>query len=191
MMFMKYRMIRKRRRMAVTDYRKRVALLLGGMPRVVIRKSNRNITMQIISFQPTGDKVAVGINSSELKKYEWAPRSNTPTAYLTGLALAQKAKKLNLEEAVVDIGIYKPGKASVIFAAAKGAADGGLKVRNNIEFDEKRIRGMHIADYAKLIKPDKERYSRQFSGYSEVKFNVEGMEALFENAKKKIMESRD
>ncbi len=186
---MKYRMIKKRRRQAVTDYKKRVALLLGGMPRVVIRKSNRNITMQIITFQPTGDRVVVGINSNELTKYDWAPRSNTPTAYLTGLALAQKAKKLNVGEAVVDTGIYKPGKASVIFAAAKGAADGGLKIRNNIQFDEKRLKGAHISDYAKLIKSDNQRYNKQFSGYREVKFNVESIDSLFENAKKKIMAS--
>jgi large subunit ribosomal protein L18 len=188
-MFMKYRMIKKRRRMAVTDYKKRVALLLGGMPRVVIRKSNRNITMQIITFQPAGDRIVVGVNSNELAKYDWAPRSNTPTAYLTGLALAQKAKKLNVGETVIDIGIYKPGKSSVIFAAAKGAVDGGLKIRNSIVFDEKRLNGTHISEYAKLIKSDNQRYSRQFSGYQEAKFNVENMDSLFENSKKKIMAS--
>ncbi len=186
---MKYKMIKKRRRHAVTDYKKRIAMLMGGMARVVIRKSNRNVTMQIVAFQPTGDRVLAGINSNELAKYGWAPRSNTPTAYLTGLALAQKAKKLNVGETVIDIGIYKPGKSSIIFAAAKGAADGGLKVRNSIEFDEKRIRGAHISDYAKLIKSDNQRYSRQFSGYREGKFDVESMDSLFENAKKKIMES--
>jgi large subunit ribosomal protein L18 len=186
---MKYRMIKKRRRTAVTDYRKRIALLMGGMPRVVIRKSNRNITMQIVGFEPSGDRILAGVNSNELRKYDWAPRSNTPTAYLTGLALAQKAKKLNLGEAVVDIGIYKPGKASVIFAAAKGAADGGLKIRNSIQFDEKRLMGAHISEYAKLIKSDNQKYTKQFSGYREGGFNVEDIGSLFENAKKKILAS--
>jgi len=184
---MKYRMIKKRRRAAVTDYRKRVALLMGGMPRIVIRRSNRNITMQIVNFQPDGDRILAGINSNELRRYDWPSRSNTPTAYLTGLALAQKAKKLNLGETVVDIGIYKPGKTSVVFAAARGAVDGGLKVRNSIEFDANRLKGAHISEYAKLIKSDNQKYSKQFSGYQEIKFNVESIDSLFENTKKKIM----
>ncbi len=184
---MKYRMIKKRRRLALTDYRKRTALLMGGMPRVVIRKSNRSITMQIVAFLPAGDKILTGISSNELKKFAWQPRSNTPTAYLTGLALAQKAKSLNLKELVVDIGLYKPGKASVVFAAAKGAADGGLNILNGIEFDEKRLKGAHISNYAKLIKPDNKKYMKQFSAYEESKFGVENMEQLFEATKKKIM----
>ncbi|MFI5412700.1 MAG: 50S ribosomal protein L18 [Candidatus Micrarchaeales archaeon] len=184
---MKYRMIKKRRRTALTDYSKRVALLMGNMPRVVIRKSNRSITLQIVNFEPAGDKVVATANSKELMKFNWAPRSNIPTAYLTGLLLASKAKKLNLNEIVVDIGLSKPQKSSVMFAAAKGVADGGLKVLNSIEFDEKRLKGSHISEYAKLIKSDAETYKRQFSGYTEQKFEVEKLSENFESAKKKIM----
>jgi large subunit ribosomal protein L18 len=184
---MRYKMIKKRRRLALTDYRKRVALLLGNMPRVVIRKSNRGITMQIVAFEPKGDKVITGVSSKELAKYGWSPRSNTPTAYLTGLALAQKAKSHKFESLVIDIGLYKPGKASVIFAAARGAADGGLKILNNITFDEKRIKGAHISNYARLIKPDNNKYKKQFSAYEEAKLNPEMLEQLFEATKKKIM----
>jgi large subunit ribosomal protein L18 len=182
----RYKMIKKRRRLALTDYRKRVALLMGGMPRVVVRKSNRSITMQIVAFQPTGDKVLTGITSKDLVKFNWQPRSNIPTAYLTGLALAKRAKKLELKELVLDIGLYKPGKSSVVFAAAKGAVDGGLKISNSIEFDEKRLAGAHISDYAKLIKQDNEKYKKQFSGYTGG-FDVEKLSEIFEAAKKKIM----
>lgn len=184
---MKYRMIRKRRKTAVTDYRKRIALLMGGMPRMVVRRSNRSITAQIVNFDAKGDKVATSVSSKELKKMGWEPRSNIPTAYLTGLLFAQKTKKLNVSEIVLDTGLYKPAKSSVVFAAAKGAADGGLKVLNSIEFDEKRLKGSHIAEYAKLIKGDSENYKRQFSGYAEKKFEIEKLDELFESTKKKIM----
>ncbi len=184
---MRYRMVKKRRRQALTDYRKRVALLMGSMPRIVIRKSNRGVTAQIVAFQPNGDRVLTGVTSSELKKLNWMPRSNTPTAYLTGLALAKKAKKLNLGEVVVDTGLYKPGKSSILFAAVRGAADGGLKVLNDIKVDEKRIRGEHISGYAKLIKQNAEKYNKQFSGYGSGKFVVERLDSAFDEVKKKIM----
>lgn len=185
---MKYRMIKKRRRQALTDYRKRIALLQGGMPRMVVRKSNRGIMAQIINFEPTGDKVMASVNSSQLRQFGWEPRSNTPTSYLTGLMLARVAKKANITQGLVlDNGLYKPGKASVIFAAAKGAADGGLKLAQNIEFDTKRLSGEHIAGYANAIKGDSAKYTKQFSGYGEKNFDVSKINALFEAAKKKIM----
>ncbi len=184
---MKYRMIRKRRKTALTDYSKRVSLLMGGSTRMVIRRSNRNIMLQLVAFEPAGDKVLISVNSKELSKHGWAPRSNIPTAYLTGLLLAKRAKKLDIKETIVDIGLYKPQKSSVMFAAAKGAADGGLNVLNSIEFDEKRLHGEHISEYAKLIKGNSQKDNKQFSGYSSDKFDVEKIAEHFESTKKKIM----
>ena len=83
--------------------------------------------------------------SKELKKMGWEPRCNIPTAYLTGLLLAKKWKG----EATLDIGLYKPVKGSVVFAAAKGAQDGGLKLGANIEIDAARLSGGHIENYSK------------------------------------------
>ncbi len=181
-------MIRNRRRQALTNYKKRVELLKGGMPRIVVRKSNRGILVQIISYGEDGDKVITGISSKVLKSVEWQPRSNIPTAYLTGLMLAKRAKTMKIEAVVLDIGLYKPDKASVIFAAAKGAADGGLKVLNSIEFDEKRLSGQHIAQYAKALKAKgADDYKKQFSAYEESKFNAESIAETFAKAKQKIM----
>lgn len=153
-----YRAIRKRRRTSLTNYKKRIAMLKSGMQRVIVRRSNRNILMQIVKYEENGDKVVMSVNSKELAKFDWTPKSNTPTAYLTGLMLAKKAKAIN-EEFVLDIGLYKPIKSSVLFAAAKGAVDGGMKIKSNIEFDEKRLSGSHISDK---------------------------VPAMFENAKKKL-----
>ncbi len=141
--------IRRRRREGRTNYIKSAALLQGRLPRVVVRRSNRSITAQVIIYDRDGDKVVASAHSSELKEFNWPAKRNTPTAYLTGKLLARKAGKLNLGECVLDIGLRKPSKASILFAAAKGAADNGLKIKNNIEFDEKRIKGAHISVHSK------------------------------------------
>ncbi len=142
------RTIRRRRREGRTDYSKRVRLLKGRLPRVVVRRSNRSVSMQIVSYERGGDKVVAMAHSNELREFGWMPKRNTPTAYLTGELLARKAAKLNVGECTLDTGLRKPTKASILFAAAKGAIDNGLKIRNSIEFDEKRIRGEHIKAYA-------------------------------------------
>ncbi len=141
-------MIRRRRKEGRTDYAKRIALLKGRMPRVVVRRSNRSVTMQVVLYEQSGDKVVAMAHSSELMEFGWIPKRNTPTAYLTGALLARKVLKLNVGECTLDIGLRKPSKASILFAAAKGAVDNGLKIRNSIEFDERRIRGEHIKAYA-------------------------------------------
>ncbi len=177
--------IKRRRSQSLTDYRKRIALLSGGRPRVVVRKSNRSILVQIVDFHPAGDKVLTGTTSGILRKFGWEPRGNIPTAYLTGLAAARmaQAKNLKLNALVLDIGLSKPQKSSVVFAAAKGAVDGGLKIASSIEFDANRLNGAHIANYAKAQKG-------KFTAYTEKKFDPERMVENFEAAKKKILEMK-
>jgi large subunit ribosomal protein L18 len=170
-------MIRRRRREGLTNYSKRVALLKGGLPRVVVRKSNRGITMQVSSYTETGDRVLAQANSNELRQFGWLPKRNTPTAYLTGALLARKSVKLNLEECVLDTGLTKPTKASLLFAAAKGAIDNGLKIRSNIEFDEKRIRGEHIKAYAEKLGGEA---GPAFSTYRKGNVSIAQMGELFD-----------
>ncbi len=172
--------IRKRRRLQnLTDYKKRVALVKGDMPRIVVRRSNKQIIMQIVEYHSDGDIVIAMVTSNELKKFGWSPRSNTPTAYLTGMLLTKKSEKLNGRECILDIGLYKPAESAVLFAAAKGAMDNGIKLRANIKFDESRIKGTHIKNYYSQSKDN-------FAGYDKEKFNVEKIEELFEKAKEQI-----
>lgn len=170
-------MIRKRRRSAETDYTKRVKQLKGGMPRLVVRRSNRAIIMQIIEYSENGDKILASVTSRELRKLGWEPRSNLPTAYLTGLLLAKKWSK---SDVALDIGLYKPVKGSIIFAAAKGAQDGGVKVRGEIEIDEARLSGAHIENYAK-------EHKEKFSDYAKANFDAASMKSRFEAMKSSIM----
>lgn len=173
------RAIRRRRREGRTDYSKRLSLLKGRMPRVVVRRSNRSITMQICSYEESGDRVLMTVHSKELEKLGWMPKRNTPTAYLTGMLLAKKAGKLNVGECTLDTGLRKPTKASILFAAAKGAADNGLKIRHGIEFDEKRIRGEHIKSYA-------ENSKQGFTLYRKGNVDVSKLDALFEKVSAEI-----
>ena len=178
-----FRKIRNRRRTAKTNYKKRVASLKGGMDRVVVRKSNKAISMQVVAYEEAGDKVVASANSRELKGMGWEPRCNIPTAYLTGMLLAKKvsAKK---DEFVLDIGLYRPVAGSVIFAAAKGFKDNGANLHSGIEFDEARITGAHIAKYASAAK--EEDYKARFSSYIKSGFDVKGMTQKFEAVKKEL-----
>lgn len=167
----------------MTNYKRRIALLRGGLTRIVVRKSNRSVIVQAITYGPKGDSVIASAHSKELGKLGWPARANIPTAYLTGLLLARKGKASINGEAVLDIGLYKPVKSSVVFAGAKGAADGGIKLRNSIEIDEKRLSGAHISDYVKSGRANKV----QFSKYGKDNVDVSNMGALFEGVKKKIL----
>ncbi|MGI0100105.1 MAG: 50S ribosomal protein L18 [Candidatus Micrarchaeaceae archaeon] len=177
------RMIRHRRKTAQTDYKRRVALLKGGTKRLVVRRSNKAITMQIIEYGIEGDRVALSASSRELKALGWEPRCNIPTAYLTGMLLARKAKDIDCE-CVLDTGLYRPVKGSVIFAAARGFQDNGAKLRSGIEFDGARLSGSHIAQYAKGASGSD--YTKRFSAYEKAGFDVKDIMQKFEAVKKEI-----
>jgi large subunit ribosomal protein L18 len=177
---MMYRMVRRRRRTATTNYPKRIRELKGGMPRLVVRKSNRGVLLQVVNYEENGDKVVASATSKDLKKMGWEPRCNIPTAYLTGLLLAKKWKG----EATLDIGLYKPVKGSVVFAAAKGAQDGGLKLGANIEIDASRLSGGHIENYSKAE-------PARFGAYSKAGFDPAKMKAKFEETKGALMKGAE
>ena len=132
----------KRKMEGKTDYKKRLLLLKSRKPRLVIRKSLRNIQLQLISYGKDGDKVLVSSHSNQLKKFGWKDHNgNISAAYLTGLIFGLKAKSKNIKEAVLDIGLYRSIKGSVLFAALKGAIESGLAIPHSKEIlpNEKRI----------------------------------------------------
>jgi len=135
-----------------TNYRKRLKLLVSGSPRLVVRKTNKNVVVQIVNYGEDGDKVLVTANSTELKKLGWNyATGNLPAAYLTGLLAGKKAVGKKVENAIVDLGLQTPAKGSRLYAAIKGACDAGLKVSCSDEAfpSEDRIKGKHIASYNK------------------------------------------
>lgn len=176
----------RRKREGKTDYKKRMKLLLGHQLRLVIRRSNKHITMQIIEFKTTGDIVRASAHSLELSKYGWnIATCNTSAAYLTGYLLA---KKLPGATCVTDLGQHTSVKGAILYAAVKGAIDGGLTIpySENVIPNINRIRGEHVASYAKQLKTDKEHYQRQFNNYLKNGIDPEKVPALFDTVKAKI-----
>ncbi|MEM3769993.1 MAG: 50S ribosomal protein L18 [Candidatus Bathyarchaeia archaeon] len=183
----------RRRREGKTDYHKRKALILSGKPRLVVRGTLQNFIVQVVAAKPRGDEVLVSAHSRELlKNYGWkTPRGNLPTAYLTGLLCGLKAKTKGIEEAVLDVGLHSPTKGARVFAALKGVLDAGLSVPYGEEKlpDEKRIQGAHIAQYAKTLSADTERYRAVFSKYLDNKVPPESLLEHFAEVRKSVVAS--
>jgi len=145
----------RRQREGKTDYRLRLRLLKSGKPRLVVRKSLRNIICQIVKYDGVGDRTLVTSHSEELKKFGWKFHGgNIPSAYLTGLLCAEKAKRHRIGHAVLDIGLYSSTPGNRLYSALKGALDGGLEIPHSEKILPKpeRLAGKHIAGYSKKAK---------------------------------------
>ncbi len=186
----RYKVPFRRRREGKTNYRKRLKLILSGKPRLVARKTLNHIIAQVVEARVEGDHVLVAAHSSELRKFGWlASCDNTPAAYLTGLLAGYRALKAGIKEAILDIGLHRPTRGARVFAVLKGAVDAGLKVPYSEEIlpSEDRIRGEHIANYAKILKDtDPLKYERHFSQYLKRGLLPEELPNHFEIVREKI-----
>lgn len=136
----------KRKRQGKTDYKKRLKLLTSNKPRLVIRKSLKNISAQIIEYNPKGDLVRTSAHTRELIKMGWKGyRRNLPAAYLVGLLCGTKAKQKNIKGAILDIGLSPSIKGSILYAALKGFVDAGLKIpcKEDMFPPKERLMGLH------------------------------------------------
>jgi large subunit ribosomal protein L18 len=179
----------RRKREGKTNYKKRLKLLLANKPRLVVRPSLKNMTVQIAEYHPQGDKIIIAVHSSELDKLGWKfNKGNIPAAYLTGLLLGKKANNKGIKEVILDIGLKSPIKGSRIFACLKGVIDAGIEVPASKEIlpGEDRIKGDHIAKYAELLKK-KEEYSKRFSGYARFNIDLSQIPIVFGEIKNKIL----
>ena len=140
----------KRKKLGKTDYRKRLRLLLANKPRIVVRKSLKNILGQIVEYGDKGDRIILSANSSELKKYGWeGNKGNIPSSYLVGLLVGTKAKKKNINDLILDIGLQNSVKGSRIYSFLKGCIDAGLNIPHSKDIlpTEDRIKGKHIEKF--------------------------------------------
>jgi large subunit ribosomal protein L18 len=161
----RYRVPLRRRREQKTDYQARKAFVVSHKPRLVARSSLKNTIAQIVVAKPTGDFVLASAHSKELvKKYGWkAATGNIPAAYLTGLLCGLKAKKANILEVILDLGLVSPTKGSKVFSTMSGVVDAGVVVPHNPEkIIKERTCGFHIQDYAEGLGAPK-GYAPKFS----------------------------
>ena len=183
-----YKVAFRRRRKNLTNYAKRLALVKGGVLRMVVRKSSAGVLVQFVEFTGKGDRVLASVHSRALAKYGWAPRCNAPTAYLCGLLAGRLAGKKGAAGFILDAGMQTPSKGATIFAALRGAQDAKLSTNYAEEMiSEDRISGAAIEAYAKKLKSeDAAKYSKLFSLYAKQGFAPENMVAAFKAAKAKI-----
>jgi large subunit ribosomal protein L18 len=190
----RYKVPRRRRREGKTNYYKRYVMVLSRKPRLVVRRTNNYIWVQVIVAGLEGDITVAAAHSRELvKKYGWlGGTKNTPAAYLTGMLAALRALKAGIKSAVLDIGLHRPVKGSRVFAALKGALDAGLEVPHSPEIlpEEYRIRGEHIAKHAAMLKEsDPQLFERRFSLYLTRGLDPVDLPKHFEEVRDKILES--
>ena len=98
-------------------------------------------------------------------------------------------------KALLDVGLVRTTRGSRVFAAMKGAADGGLDIPHSPSrfigydvkketLDSKKLRkhllGGHVSDYMKkLQKDDPEKFKKQFNSYITNKIEPAGLEAMY------------
>ncbi|MGQ9582276.1 MAG: 50S ribosomal protein L18 [Thermoplasmatota archaeon] len=137
----------RRRREGKTDYRRRLGLLKSQKRRLVVRKSLKHTLVQIVEWDAGGDWVLASASTSQLKSLGWTGGTgNVPAAYLAGLLAGKRASKLDIKEAVLDLGLGAPSPGSRAFASLRGVLDAGVSVPHSEEVlpSRERIRGDHL-----------------------------------------------
>jgi len=205
--------------------------------RLIVRQSNKFITCQIAYATLAGDKVMASATSMELPNYGIkVGLQNFGAAYSTGLLVARRllntlgledsfegvaecdGEEFHIEEeidedtrrpfkVVLDVGLKRTTVGAKVFAAMKGAADGGLHVPHSCkrlpgykpaeekgaeaEFDAEelkaRIFGEHVKDYMETMEEeDQQKYESHFSKYIEAGIGADDIEEMYTEGHKKI-----
>jgi large subunit ribosomal protein L18 len=177
----------KRIRNNKTNYRKRKAVLISKRNFITVRISNQNIHCQLIKPAIKGDIVLSFSSSKELTKFEWKGSTNNLSAcYLVGLMLGKKMLAKKIDSAILYTG--QASFTSKIAACLKGIAAAGVNIPLSEETlpDENRINGSHISQYATILKEDKNKYEKQFSGLFNKNINPEEYPKHFEEVRTRI-----
>jgi len=124
------------------------------------------------------------------------------------------SSKLDLEPFVIrfvfydfDVGLARTTTGARVFAAMKGAVDGGLEIPHknkrfvgynkeskefNAETLRKYIYGGHVADYMRLLQEeDPEKYKKQFSHFIKEEITADNLEEIYKEAHGKIRANPD
>lgn len=194
--------------------------------RFVVRFTNRDVICQIAYSKIVGDVIVAAAYSHELPKYGIKlGLTNYAAAYATGLLLARRVlTKLKLADkyqgkakvdgedytvepnsegpqpfyALMDVGLVRTTTGNRLFAALKGACDGGIEIPHsesrfvgyNSEEEKldaallrKHIFGGHVADYMRKLSEEKPKiYARQFSAYIAAGIGPNDIEAVYSKA---------
>ncbi len=147
------RTVKRRRRENRTDYKARRILLTSGLPRIVVRRTNKYFILQAVESDEAQDKVLATVTSKDLLKNGWDAKGSlksVPAGYLTGILMA---KKLGKGKYIVDLGMARTFKGGRVFSVVKGLIDGGLDIPANEKVfpTEERLNGEHLKDDVKAM----------------------------------------
>ena len=139
---------RRRRKEGKTDYKLRLILLKSGKPRIVVRRTNKYVIVQLVEGHEAKDKIVKCVCSKDLLKHGWDKKfegslKNLPACYLTGLMFGKKIKEGNY---ILDLGMQRTIPGNRLYAVVKGLVDAGVKLKVNEKVfpDEKRLSGEHL-----------------------------------------------
>ncbi|XP_023320318.1 60S ribosomal protein L5 [Eurytemora carolleeae] len=194
--------------------------------RLIVRSSNTDICCQIAYARLEGDYIVSAAYSHELPQYGVkVGLTNYAAAYCTGLLLARRVlQKFNLDKmyqgaseingdyfcvedqddgpgafrCCLDVGLARTSTGAKVFAAMKGAVDGGLDIPHsvkrfpgydneekslNAEVHRNHIFGLHVAEYMKhLQEEEEETYKKQFSRFIKNGINANNIEEMYKKA---------
>ena len=201
--------------------------------RFVVRFTNRDVICQVIYATLAGDVCIAAAYSHELPKYGMkAGLTNYAAAYSTGLLCARRLlTKYDLAETYegktedlgedyhvehededkprpfkcfLDTGLVRTSTGARVFAALKGAVDGGLDIPHNEKrfagYDlqdkshdadtlERYIKGGVVAEYAEEMQEEEpEKYEQHFSKYLAEDFDPTELEDVMEEVHEAIRE---
>ncbi|KAL3952971.1 hypothetical protein ACCO45_012914, partial [Purpureocillium lilacinum] len=159
--FSRYQTKYKRRQQGKTDYYARKRLITQAKNkynapkyRLVVRFTNKDIIMQIVTSEITGDKVFASAYAHELKGLRHHPRPDQLGRRLRhrsahrppcpeqarprqGLRRRDRRRRAPPFKAFLDVGLARTSTGARVFGAMKGASDGGILVPHS----EKRFPG--------------------------------------------------
>jgi len=192
--------------------------------RFIVRITNSDVITQIAYAKISGDVVLTAAYSHELPNFGIKlGLTNYAAAYATGLLCARRLlQKLGLDKlypgqteingedftvqpldngprpfyALLDVGLARTTTGARIFAALKGATDGGLNIPHsetryagfkNKALDAKVLRkyifGGHVADYmSSLQKDDSEKFKKHFSRFVKEGVKPADLESIYQKA---------
>jgi len=194
--------------------------------RMIVRCSNTDICCQIAYARLEGDIVISAAYSHELPRYGVkVGLTNYAAAYCTGLLLARRTlQKFKLDSvyegntnvdgsmfyvedqdggpgafrACLDVGLARTSTGAKVFAALKGAVDGGMDIPHsekrfpgydneskelNADVHREHIFGIHVANYmTSLQEEDEEAYKKHFSRFIKNGVTAANMEAMYQKA---------
>jgi large subunit ribosomal protein L5e len=198
--------------------------------RFIVRITNTDVICQVAYSKIVGDVIVCAAYAHELTRYGMpVGHTNYASCYATGLLLARRLlNKFGLDKryegqtkvdgahylveenddgpapfrAYLDVGLARTSTGARIFAALKGAADGGLNIPHSEArfrgydaeekaYDEETAKGFlfgkHVAEYMELLKEeDDAKYKQLFSRYHKHGINEDNLEEKFAAVHKAI-----